>query len=76
MKAKSDEKTNFEARPVAIPLANAALFKHYTGLSPDRARKLHLSEGFPLRARGAGGRRSWYAIVDEVARWWAKQQGE
>lgn len=68
--------TNNPARPVVVPLADAAQFKHYFGISAARARKLHQFEGFPLRARGKGDRRSWYAIVDDVAAWWRKQAGE
>lgn len=64
------------ARPVAVPLANAMRFQHYTGLSPARARKLHRTEGFPIRARGHGARRSYYCILSEVEVWWKSQQAE
>src|SRR5689334_1256800 len=65
-----------EARPVVVPLAEAKRFKHYVGLSPARARKLHLTEGFPLRFRGEGGRRSAYVLLEEAFAWWKRQHCE
>jgi len=60
------------ARPVVVPLADARMLKHYVGLSPARARKLHVTEGFPLRFPGDGARRSPYVILDEVEKWWSE----
>lgn len=65
-----------EARPLTVPLADAERFKHYFGISPARARKLHLLEGFPIRARGNGARRSYYALMSEVEVWWKRQSAE
>jgi len=48
------------------------MLKHYVGLSPARARKLHVTEGFPLRFPGDGARRSPYVILDEVEKWWSE----
>lgn len=67
---------HLESRPIVVPLADTTRFKHYVGLSPARARKLHLTEGFPLRFRGDGARRSAYVIVEELAAWWKRQQCE
>jgi len=65
-----------ESRPVVVPLADPTRFKHYVGLSPARARKLHRTEGFPLRFRGDGARRSAYVVLEELATWWKRQQCE
>jgi hypothetical protein len=65
-----------ESRPIVVPLADAKRFKHYIGLSPARARKLHLMDGFPIRFRGDGARRSAYVLLDEVAAWWMRQNCE
>ena len=65
-----------EAAPVAVPFADPDKFSHYVGLSAARARKLHRTEGFPLRARGKGARRSYYVVLSEVEAWWKKQNGE
>jgi hypothetical protein len=65
-----------EARPLVVPLAEAERFKHYVGLSPARARKLHLKEGFPLRFRGTGARRSAYVVLEELSAWWKRQNAE
>lgn len=67
---------SIEARPLVVPLADAERFKHYIGLSPARARKLNLLEGFPIRARGKGGRRSYYVVMSEAEAWWKKQSAE
>lgn len=67
---------HIESRPIAVPLADATRFKHYVGLSPARARKLHLTEGFPLRFRGDGARRSAYVLLDESSAWWKRQNDE
>ena len=65
-----------EGRPVTVGLAEAARFKHYVGLSPARARKLHRTEGFPLRVRGTGARRSYYVVLAEAEAWWKKNPTE
>lgn len=72
----ASRQTATEAQPVAIGLADAERFKHYVGISPARARLLHRTEGFPLRVRGAGARRSYYVILIEVESWWKKQAAE
>jgi hypothetical protein len=68
--------TRSESRPVTVGLADSDRFKHYVGLSPARARRLHRTEGFPIRVRGKGARRSYYVVLDEVEAWWKKQPAE
>ena len=63
-------------RPLVVPLAEAERFQRYVGLSPSRARKLHRTEGFPIRARGKGARRSYYVVLTEVEQWWLRQPPE
>lgn len=65
-----------ESRPLVVPLADATRFKHYVGISTARARKLHRTDGFPLRFRGDGARRSAYVVLDEVSAWWKRQHCE
>lgn len=77
IREKEVNATDFaEARPLVVPLADAERFKHYIGLSPARARKLHLLEGFPIRARGKGARRSYYVVMTEAEAWWKRQSAE